>query len=163
MVKQPQQAEDNIQQKNFMIHRLYLKDLSFEAPECPQIFQQDWQPEMSFDLNSHHHKISEDAYEVMLHATLTTKLHDKIAYIIEAQYAGIFSIRDRTDDQLEPLLRSYCPTILYPYLREVFFDVVNRGSFPQIHIAPVNFDALYAQYLAEQALAVNETSTDKVN
>lgn len=145
-------TEENVAQQNFIIHRLYLKDLSFEAPETPQIFQQDWQPEMNLDLNSRHHKISEDTYEVILHATLTMKLKDKLGYIAEIQYAGIFSMHAFPDDQLDALLRSYCPTILYPYLREVFFDVVNRGSFPQVHIAPVNFDALYAKHLQEREL-----------
>jgi len=157
-------GEADHSQQNFVIHRTYLKDLSFESGDTPQIFQQEWQPQMNFDLNSRFQKIAEDTYEVILQATLTTKLQDKDAYIVEAQYAGIFGIRDFPAEQLDALLKSYCPTVLFPYLREIFFDVVNRGSFPQIHIAPINFDALYAEHLKQQMgednhAAVNDGGT----
>lgn len=152
---------DEQQQQNFVIHRTYLKDLSFEAADTPQIFQQDWQPQMNFDLNSKFHKIADDTYEVTLHATLNTKLQDKVAYLVEAQYAGIFGIREFPDDQLDALLKSYCPTVLFPYLREIFFDVINRGSFPQIHIAPINFDALYAQHMQQQVAEAEAAEAEK--
>lgn len=155
-----QSTNEQQHEQNFVIHRTYLKDLSFEAADTPQIFQQEWQPQMNFDLNSRFHKISDDTYEVVLHATLNTKLQDKVAYIVEAQYAGIFGIREFPVDQLDALLKSYCPTVLFPYLREIFFDVINRGSFPQIHIAPINFDALYAQHLQQQAAEANAGKGD---
>ena len=143
-------TENPVEGQNFVIHRMYLKDLSFEAGEAPQIFQAEWKPQMNFDMNSQHHKVADDTYEVVLHATLTTKIEEKTAYIAEVQYAGIFTIRDYDDQQLDALLKSYCPTVIYPYMREVFADVVNKGSFPQAHIAPINFDAIYAQNLQAQ-------------
>lgn len=139
------------QEQNFVIHRMYLKDLSFESQESPQIFQVEWKPDVNFELNSKHQEIAEDTYEVMLQGTLTLKLEDKVAYLAEAQYAGIFTIRDCPPQQLDALLKSFCPSVIYPYLREVFFDTVNKGSFPQIHLAPINFDALYAQNLQAEA------------
>ena len=148
------------QEQNFVIHRTYLKDLSFEAQETPQVFQTEWKPDVNFELNSKHQSIAEDTYEVMLQGTLTLKLEDKVAYLAEAQYAGIFTIRNCPEEQKDALLKSFCPSVIYPYLREVFFDVVNKGSFPQIHLAPINFDALYAQNLqaeAEQQKAAAET------
>lgn len=150
MMKNGQISLEQESQQQFIIHRTYLKDLSFEAASTPQIFQQDWQPEMNFELNSRYQNIAENTYEVCLQGNLTTKLQDKIAYLAEAQYAGIFEMRQYSSEQLDSLLKSYCPTILFPFLREIFFDVVNRGSFPQIHIAPINFDALYVQHLQQQ-------------
>ena len=146
-------AQGNESNPDFVIHRLYLKDLSFESPMVPQVFQKDWKPKIDFNLNSKSQKISDDTYEVVLFATLSAKVEDKVAYLVEVQYAGIFSIKNFAQEQLDPLLKSYCPAIIYPFLREVFFDVINKGSFPQIHLAPINFDAVYASQLEKQKQA----------
>ena len=148
--EQPAQDADAPAQ-NFVIHRTYLKDLSFESGDTPQVFQVKWDPDVNFELNSKHQKIADDTYEVVLQGTLTLKLEEKVAYLVEAQYAGIFSIRDCTEQQLDVLLKSFCPSVIYPYMREVFFDIVNKGSFPQVHLSPINFDAIYAQNIQAQA------------
>ncbi len=143
-------ADNSASNPDFVIHRLYLKDFSFESPMVPQVFQKEWKPKIDFNLNSKSQKVSEDTYEVVLYATLSAKIEDKTAYLAEAEYGGLFTIKNFPQEQLDPLLKSYCPTIIYPFLREVFFDAVNKGSFPQIHLAPINFDAVYASQLEQQ-------------
>ncbi|MDF2868391.1 MAG: secB [Gammaproteobacteria bacterium] len=137
-------------QPQFVIQRIYVKDLSFETPNAPAIFKAEWQPEMSIDLNTQANPIDNDIYEVELRLTVTAKLQDKVAYVAEVKQAGIFTLSGFVDDQLRAMLGSFCPNILFPYVREVIADVINRGSFPQFNLAPVNFDALYMDHLQQQ-------------
>lgn len=135
--------------QEFIVQRVYVKDLSFEAPAAPQIFQKEWQPQMSLDLNTTANVIEQDVHEVILTVTVTVKNNDNVAFIAEVKHAGIFTIKGFSDEQAHHFLGSYCPNILYPYAREVVTDMVSRGSFPQLILAPVNFDALYAQHLQQ--------------
>ncbi len=135
---------------NFAIQRIYTKDLSFEAPNTPAVFTEKWEPQTSVDLNSAANLISEGVYEVELSITVTAKLGEKTAYLIEVKQAGIFGISGFSESDLGAMLHSYCPNILFPYVREVITDVVTKGSFPQMLLAPINFDALYAQHLQQQ-------------
>lgn len=142
-----QQAAGNQAQPQFALQRIYVKDLSFESPNSPLIFQEQWKPQVNLDLNTSHNKISDNQYEVVVSLTITAKLGDKVAYIVEVQQAGVFLVHGIEGPQLGQMLGAYCPSILFPYARETIDSLVNRGSFPALMLAPVNFDAIYAQAL----------------
>ncbi len=146
---------DNAQQdkpRQFVLQRIYVKDVSFETPNAPEIFRQEWQPAHELNLNTRVNKLSEDTYEVVLTATVTTKISDKTAFLVEVHQAGIFSATGYSDQELGPLLGAYCPGLLFPYAREVVSDLVTKGSFPQLLLQPVNFDTLFAEH-QKQAVA----------
>jgi len=145
---EPQQAAPQ-----FALQRIYLKDVSFETPNSPRIFTQKWDPKIHVDLNSHAQALDPATYEVVLSITVTATVEEQTAYLVEVKQAGIFVIRNFPEQELGAMLNAYCPNILFPYGREAVSDLVNRGSFPQMLLAPVNFDALYAQRLAEQQQA----------
>lgn len=134
----------------FGIQRIYIKDLSFEAPTSPQIFLQKWQPEVDLQLNTDTQALEENVHEVVLSATVTVSSEGKTAFLVEVKQAGIFYIKDFPANELHAVLGSVCPGILFPYVREVVSDIVTRGSFPQLVLAPVNFDALYNKQLQEK-------------
>ena len=140
----------------FMIQRIYVKDLSFETTNTPAVFQQRWEPELSLDLNTQHTKLDEGVYEVTLTVTATVKNEKVTAFLVEIQQAGIFTIQGAEAPQLEHLLGSFCPSILFPYAREAVTAEVVRGSFPQLVLAPINFDALYMQQMEEKRKAGTE-------
>ena len=129
----------------FMVQRIYVKDLSFETSNTPSIFQQKWEPELSLDLNTRHTLLEENVFEVVLSVTATVKNQNATAFLVEVQQAGIFTIQGAPATQLDHLLGSFCPSILFPYAREAITSEVIRGSFPQLVLAPINFDALYLQ------------------
>lgn len=143
----------------FMIQRVYVKDSSFETPNTPGVFQQQWEPELSLDLNTHNNQLEKDVYEVVLTVTATVKNQNAIAFLAEVKQAGIFTIQGAPADQLDHLLGSFCPNILFPYARETITSQVIRGSFPQLVLAPINFDALYMQQLEEKRKAKQEEET----
>lgn len=146
-------SEENQNPSDFIIEKIYTKDLSFEAPNAPAIFQEDWQPDLQLDLNMSSNAIAKDTYEVVLKVTVTVKSGEKNAFLVETDQAGIFTITGFPEEQMGPLLGSVCPNILFPYAREVISDVVTRGGFPQLVLAPINFDALYAQQMEERDAA----------
>ncbi len=139
---------DNEQQSGaeFAIQRIYVKDISFETPNSPAIFRQKWHPRINVDLNTNGVALEEGIYEVVLSLTVTAKLEDTTAFLVEVQQAGIFTIKGLQEKELPVLLGSFCPNILFPYAREVISDLVTKGGFPQLLLAPVNFDALFAQH-----------------
>ncbi|PIQ44306.1 MAG: protein-export chaperone SecB [Gammaproteobacteria bacterium CG11_big_fil_rev_8_21_14_0_20_46_22] len=132
-------------EQQFEIQRLYLKDASFEAPNTPELFLREWQPEVSIDLNVENKNIEGDIYEVSLLVTVTAKADEKTAFLVEVKQAAIFTIAGFDDEQRGHMLGAFCPNILYPYAREAVSDLVNRASLPQLLLAPINFDALYQQ------------------
>ncbi len=134
----------------FNIQRIYIKDVSFEAPNAPAIFKDEWKPEVNVDLHTKTHDLEKDVYDVVLHLTVTVKMGDTTAFLVEVHQAGIFTIKGFPKEQLSHALGSMCPNILYPYAREAISDLVTRGGFPQLLLAPVNFDALYMQHLEQQ-------------
>lgn len=140
-----QKPQENGQQ--FAIQRIYVKDLSFETPNSPAVFREQWQPEVNVELNTSGNPLDEGVYEVVLSLTVSAKLGEQTAYLAEVQQAGVFTIGGFDEQELNHMLGSFCPGTLFPYAREVVSDLVNRGSFPQLLLAPVNFDALYAQHL----------------
>ena len=135
----------------FMIQRIYVKDVSLEVPNSPAIFLETWEPELKLDLGTKVNDLDANAKEVVLTVTATVTLKDKTAFLAEVHQAGIFTIENFPDDQLQPLLGSYCPNMLYPYAREAITNLVVKAGFPQLYLNPVNFDALYQQHLEQAA------------
>lgn len=136
-------AEDNSPQ--FSLQRIYVRDLSFEAPKSPQIFRQTWEPSVALDLNTKQKSLEGDFHEVVLTLSVTVKNGDEVAFIAEVQQAGIFLIANLDAPSMSHTLGAFCPNILFPYAREALDSLVTRGSFPALMLSPVNFDALYAQ------------------
>ncbi len=149
----------NAPKREFGLQRIYTKDISFETPNSPDIFKQEWKPESNLNLNSTVNKLSDDIFEVTLTITLTTKIADKTAYLAEVQQAGIFFIKGFEEKDMGPMLGAYCPNVLFPYARELISDLVTKGSFPQMLLAHVNFDALYAQHQQQAAKATEGGTT----
>lgn len=144
-------SETENSQPQFAIQRIYLKDLSFETPNTPAIFATQGEASVNIDLNSSAARVDESVYEVVLSLTVTSKLADKVAYLVEVKQAGIFTLSGFNETDLNGMLHSFCPNILFPYVREAISDVVSKGSFPQLILAPINFEAVYAQHLKQQA------------
>ncbi len=133
----------------FMIQRLYVKDVSLEVPNSPSIFLAEWKPELKLDLGTKANDLGENAHEIILTVTATVSIENKVAFLVEVQQAGIFTISNFPQEQIKPLLGSYCPNVLYPYAREVITDLVVKAGFPQLYLSPVNFDALYQEHEAQ--------------
>ena len=137
----------------FSLQRIYVKDLSFEAPKSPEIFRQDWTPSVALDLNTRQKPLEGDFHEVVLTLSVTVKNGEETAFIAEVQQAGIFLIKNLDAGSMSHTLGAFCPNILFPYARETLDSLVTRGSFPALMLAPVNFDALYAQELSRMQSA----------
>ncbi len=152
MAEDNTQAQSNENQPEFAILRVYLKDVSFETPNSPQIFKDDWNPEISMQLGSKVDPLEEeDLYEVALSVTVTAKQGDKTGFLAEVEQAGIFTLKGFDKAQLGNMLGAYCPNVLYPFAREAISDLVVKGGFPQVLLAPINFDSLHAQRVMESA------------
>ncbi|WP_261816157.1 protein-export chaperone SecB [Vibrio gallicus] len=137
-------------QQNFAIQRIFLKDLSFEAPNSPVMFQKEWNPDVNLDLDTKSAELGEGVYEVVLRLTVTVKNAEETAFLCEIQQGGIFTAEDMEAGQLAHCLGAFCPNILFPYARETISNLVIKGTFPQLNLAPVNFDALFMNYLQSQ-------------
>ena len=162
MAEENQVAENTEQTPvEFQIQRIYIKDVSFEAPNLPTIFHQEWKPQLGFELDTETVQVDEDLYEVALHMTVSTTLEDSgdTAFICEVKQAGVFTIKGLEGIQLQHALASQCPTILFPYARELISSLVNRGTFPALNLSPVNFAALFVDYLERQAAAEQSDET----
>lgn len=134
----------------FGIQRIYAKTSSIETPVSPQIFLAEWHPELNMDLETKSSVMEDNHYEVTLRITVTVKVKEKTAFIVEVQQSGIFAMKGFDDEQLKRMLGSFCPNVLYPYAREFMTSLVTHAGFPQLYLTPVNFDALYEQHLQEQ-------------
>ncbi|RWR03207.1 preprotein translocase subunit SecB [[Pantoea] beijingensis] len=143
-------SEQNSSEMSFQIQRIYTKDISFEAPNAPQVFQKEWEPEVKLDLDTASNQLADDVFEVVLRVTVTATVENDTAFLCEVQQAGIFSISGIEGNQMAHCLGAYCPNILFPYARECITSLVSRGTFPQLNLAPVNFDALFMNYLQQQ-------------
>ncbi len=144
--------------KQFAIQRIFIKDVSFETPNSPQIFTEKWEPKVEFNLASNARPLQDNFYEVALTTTITVKVEDKTAYLAEVTQAGIFLLTGFEEEEIGPMLGSYCPNVLFPYAREAVSDLVTKGGFPPMLLAPVNFDALYAQHM-QQAQEQSDPAT----
>ena len=133
------------------LERFYLKDMSFESPRAPEVFREPWQPNMHVDINTKTQPLGDDRYEVVLTVTAQAKTpQGKTAVIVEIQQAGIFRVKGLEGARLQRVLATFCPNLLFPYVRETLDSVVVKGTFPPVMLAPVNFDALYEQALRQQ-------------
>jgi preprotein translocase subunit SecB len=138
----------------FNVHNVYLKDISFEAPYSPQVFNEAWKPKIDFDLKMGSQLLSEaeSVYEVVLDVTVTVKLGEneaeKVAFLIEVQQAGAFTVRNLVDEALQQVLSTTCATVLFPYVRETVSSLAARGGFPHLVLPPINFEAMYAHHVA---------------
>lgn len=146
-----QATTQQTQGPEFAIQRLYVKDLSLETPNTPGVFLEPWEPKMNMDLATDASLVLENNLrEVVLKVTITVKLKEKVAFLAEVKQAGIFLMKGFTEDQLNHTLGSFCPNVLYPYAREVVTDLVIRAGFPQLYLAPINFESLYEQQKKQQ-------------
>ena len=136
-------------EREFQIQKIYLKDVSFETPNTPAIFQKKWEPEIGLQLGNSAITLGDNVHEIVLTVTVTAKIGEETAYLCEIKQAGIFTIAGYTDQDMGAMAGSYCPNILFPYAREAISDLVVKGGFPQMLLAPVNFDGLYQQHLQQ--------------
>lgn len=155
-------AESNKpEEKQFSIQKIYTKDISFETPNAPAIFTDKWEPSVDFNLGTHVDSLENALHEISLTVTVTVKTKETTAYLVEVTQSGIFSLVGFSEQEMGPMVGSYCPNVLFPYAREVISDLVSKGGFPQLLLAPVNFDALYSQHL--QQAQQQAAGSDKLN
>ncbi|SAI67386.1 protein-export protein [Bordetella ansorpii] len=144
--------DQNTQQADapsFNLQRVYLKDLSLEMPNAPHVFLEQETPQVEVSINVGGQRLAETVFESTVTATVTTRINDKVLYLVEGTQAGIFELANIPAEQMDPLLGIVCPTMLYPYLRANIADAITRTSLPALHLAEVNFQALYEQRIAE--------------
>jgi len=141
------------QQVSFQIEKLYVKDLSLEVPNAPQVFMQAENPQLEIQVRNAGMQFAEGMFEVTVTVTVTARAGEKIVFLAEAAQAGIFSVRGVPPQDLDPLLGIACPTILYPYAREAISDLVTRSGFPAVVLAPVSFEQIYMERMKQQAEA----------
>ena len=148
-------AEDNLDPV-FQIQRVYLKDMSLEQPNSPEILLNQEQPAVEIQLGVDAKPVADGLFEITVTATVHTKIEDKTVFMVEAKQAGIFEIRNVPSEQMGTLLGIACPQIVYPYLRGNVADIIQRGGFPPVHMAEINFQAMYEQQQAEAMMATPE-------
>lgn len=141
--------------QQFVLQKIYVKDASFEAPNAPGVFQEEGAPQLQLNLAQKIGTLSENVYEVVLTATLTCTLNGKTAYLAEVAQAGIFGASGFDQRNLEAILATYCPNVLFPYARQAVSDLIVAGGFPPYYLQPINFEQLYAEQLRRRAEAGN--------
>lgn len=157
MAEEQEASTQEQPQQQFALQRIYTKDLSFESPSTPEVFKKQWQPQVNVDLGTKSDKIDEQGnFEVVLTVTITAKIEEETAFLVEVQQAGIFFISGIEGEDLRRVLGTAAPNILFPYARECIDTLCVKGGFPAIMLAPINFDAMYQQALTQ---AQSEAST----
>lgn len=145
---------ENAAEKRLSITKIYLKDSSFESPKAPEIFRKsDWKPQTNLNLRSSHNAVEGDHHEVVLTITIEAKEDDKTLFLIELQQAGLFEIAGYEGEEMQAIVGSFCPNILFPYARESIASLIQKGGFPEFVLQPINFDALYLQSKQQQMTA----------
>ncbi len=140
----------------FSIQRIYTKDISFESPKTPQLFSEQWTPEVKMEINTDAKPVQDSLYEVTIKVTVTVQHKESVAFLIEVVQAGLFALKGFEEAQRNQMLGSFCPNILYPYAREVVSSLAAHGGFPALYLSPINFDALYAQHANKMKAAAQE-------
>ena len=135
----------------FSVEKIYVKDVSFEAPNAPQVFNEQVQPQLQMNLNQRVQRVAEDLFEVVLGITLTCNAGEKTAYLAEVQQAGLFRLSGFDQSGTDAVLGVHCPNVLYPYVRQTASDLIQAGGFPPFLMQPINFEALYAESLRQRA------------
>ena len=143
----------------FSIQKIYIKDISFETTNTPDVFKMDWKPVVDMHITNEATPLGEDLFEVVLSVTLTVKIDDKTIYLVEVNQAGIFLLKSIPEDLIGRMLATSCANILFPFAREAVSDIVVRGGFPQLLLTPVNFDALYEQQRKQASEQAKESTT----
>ena len=139
------------EQPAFSIEKIYVKDVSLEVPNAPQVFLQAEQPQVEVQLGQAAQQIQDGLFEVALKITVAAKSGEKTLFLVEVEQAAIFQIRHVPEAEMGPVLGVVCPNIVFPYVRETVSDLINRSGFPPVLLAPINFEALYQQQLAQQS------------
>jgi preprotein translocase subunit SecB len=142
----------------FSMEKIYVKDISLEIPHAPQIFLEREHPQIDVQLHTQAGPVDEGVFEIVVMATVTAKVGEKVMFLIEAKQAGIFTVRNAPGDELEPVLAVVCPNILFPYLREVVSDVSTRAGFAPVLLNPINFEVLYRQQKQQMQAAASTTT-----
>ncbi|QCI20800.1 protein-export chaperone SecB [Buchnera aphidicola (Hyperomyzus lactucae)] len=140
-------SEEKIKKKSFEIQRIYIKDASFEAPNTPNIFHVSWKPVVQLNLNTTSKKIEDNIFEIVLQVRVIVKIKEDLVFLCEVDQAGIFFIANLNEKKLKHCLYSYCPNILFPYARTCISNLISYGSFPQMNLEPINFDAIYYNHI----------------
>src|SRR3546814_10052304 len=141
----------------FTVEKIYLKDVSFEAPGAPQVFAEKGQPQLQMNLTQKVQRLAENAYEVGLGVTLTCTIAEKTAYLAEVQQAGVFGLAGFDERALDAMLGTHCPNTLYPFVRQAIGDLIQSGGFPPFLLQPINFDSLYAETLDRKSTRLNSS------
>ncbi len=149
---QEQSMANKSNTEEFVVHKVYMKELSHDTPNAPSIFKVDWKPDLGLDISTEVESLGDTMYEVTLSLKVTVKSQDITAFIITVRHTGIFSIQGHGKEKLQQLLTESCPEILYPYSREAIGDTVSRAGFPQLILVPLNFSALNRQKVAEASV-----------
>ena len=144
-------ADVQPQGATFTVEKLYVKDVSFEAPNAPAVFNEQGQPQLNMNLNQKVARLNAQVFEVVLGVTLTCTLGEKTVYLAEVEQAGIFGLAGFDDRTLDMMLGTYCPNVLFPYVRQTISDLITTGGFPPFYMQPINFEALYAEGLRRRA------------
>ena len=152
-------AANNEEQQNLpqaAIQKIYVKDISFEAPNLPEIFSVEYKPQIKMEMNSKSRIVADDNYEVILTISLKAEIEDKTVFLAEVQQAGIFMLKNLNEEQLQHSLSVMAPETLYPYVRETIASLIGRTGFPAVQLAPVNFQALFIQKMQQAQAAQAE-------
>jgi preprotein translocase subunit SecB len=144
-------ATDQASQAQFTVQKIYVKDLSFEAPNTPGVFNDPGQPQLNMNLNQKVARIEDGVFEVVLGITLTCTIEEKNVYLAEIEQAGVFGLAGFDERNLDMMLGTYCPNVLFPYARQAISDLIAAGGFPPFYLQPINFEALYAEGLRRRA------------
>lgn len=156
--------EQSTQTKQIAIQKIYVKDSSFESPHTPEVFSKaEWSPKTNLNLRSSHKSGSDNNHEVVLTITIEAKEDDQTFFLIELHQAGLFHIEGYSEDEFKAIVGSYCPNILFPYARESVANMVSKGGFPEFLLQPINFDALYAQGMAQAQAQAQEQPASSGN
>jgi len=140
------------EERQFLLQQLYIKDLSFEAPNTPAIFSgQNGEPDVQLNMKNAHNRLDQNRHEVILHLSVHAKVDNRSLFIVELDQAGVFFLQGYDQEEIRRLLGIYCPNTLFPYAREAISSIVAKGGFPPLVLQPINFDALYAQASQQQA------------
>ena len=151
-------ADESATGPAFTIEKIYVKDVSFESPNSPTIFNENVQPDLQLNLNQKVQRLSDTAFEVVLGVTLTCKAGDKTAYVAEVEQAGVFGLIGLEPQAIDVLLGTQCPNILFPYVRSMVSDLIQAGGFPPFYLQPINFEGLYAETLRQRQAQGEGTS-----
>lgn len=143
-------ADESATGPAFTIEKIYVKDVSFESPNSPTIFNENVQPDLQLNLNQKVQRLSDTAFEVVLGVTLTCKAGDKTAYVAEVEQAGVFGLIGLEPQAIDVLLGTQCPNILFPYVRSLVSELIQAGGFPPFYLQPINFEGLYAETLRQR-------------